>query len=166
MVNLHDWCTGVAGQASHPMSFVICSVVYLAAAIAGVIGLLRTQGSFALSVRYALCLALPSSRVEADPAVPYPTMREYEEIARTFEKALDDLLGGKGDGGTKSLEDIGSNEDARAGFVTAAEGALREKMGVLPTARGGARGLGRLAKFVSFGELSLFGRKPPLAHWT
>jgi hypothetical protein len=36
------------------------------AAIAGVIDLLKTQGSFALSIRYALCLAMPSSTVQAD----------------------------------------------------------------------------------------------------
>ena len=71
------------------------------AAIAGVIDLLRTQGSFALSVRYALCLTLSSSKVEADPAVPYPTVEEYEEIAKTFEKLLNEQLNNNNESNTK-----------------------------------------------------------------
>lgn len=96
-------------------------------------------------------------------------MYEYEEITRTFEKALNNLRDGSNrecDRGTESLEDMSSNEDVHAGFLCAAEETLHETMGVLQMARGGALGLGRLFKFVSCGELSLVGRRTYLAHRT
>jgi len=92
------------------------------AAIAGVVDLLRTQGSFVLSARYALCLTLRSSKVESEPAVSYPTIEEYEEIATIFEKELNGLLDSvvdvpNEDGTTRkhTLEDISSSgENARS----------------------------------------------------
>ena len=136
------------------------------AAIAGVIDLLRTQGSFALSVRYALCLTLPSSKVEADPAVPYPTVEEYEEIAKTFEKVLNEQLNTDESNTKNALEDISSNEEKRAQLALEIMKTLRSTLEVLPTAkqttilgessRGGRRGaayaMGRLAKFVTSDE--------------
>ena len=136
------------------------------AAIAGVIDLLRTQGSFALSVRYALCLTLPSSKVEADPAVPYPTVEEYEEIAKTFEKVLNEQLNTDENNTKNALEDISSDEEKRAQLALEIMKTLRSTLDVLPAAkqttilgessRGGRRGaayaMGRLAKFVSSDE--------------
>jgi hypothetical protein len=88
------------------------------AAIAGVIDLIRTQGSFALSARYALCLKGEGVKVEAEPAKVYLTVEEYEVIASFFEDALEEMLGGGDDGVTKSLEDCSSNV-MRSRFVSA-----------------------------------------------
>ena len=62
------------------------------AAIAGVMDLLRTRGSFCLSARYALCLLGEGAKVEAEPTRGYLTVEEYEVIARYFEDALEELL--------------------------------------------------------------------------
>ena len=133
------------------------------AAIAGVIDLLRTQGSFALSLRFALSLTLQSSQIEEDPAVSYPTMSEYEEIAKPFENTLIELLScPKADGnGTMGLEDIGSNPDERAALSLRVAKKLREQLDVLEVKttsplgdttrrrRGPHFALSRLSKFVS-----------------
>ena len=95
----------------------------LLATIAGVIDLLRCQGSFALSVRYALCLTLRSSKVESDPIVAYPTIEDYEEIAKTFEKALNEILDSKES--NVCLEDVSSNEDMRTQFALMTSESLR-----------------------------------------
>lgn len=87
------------------------------AAIAGVVDLLRTQGCFALSVRYALLVVLPSSKI--DPDGSYPTMREYNEVARVFEVALNDMLRGG-----RSLEQISSDKAERAKLAAAVSSAL------------------------------------------
>lgn len=96
------------------------------AAIAGVIDLLRAQGSFALSIRYALCLTLANSKVESKPTLTYPTMEEYEEIAKIFEKALYDLLEGN-----KSLEDVSSDVKKRTKLAAVVVGMFRDKIAVL-----------------------------------
>ena len=140
--------------------------IMLPAAIAGVIDLLRTQGSFALSVRYVLCLTLPSSKVESDPTVSYPTIVEYEKIAETFEKALHEQINEKESEGKNALEDISSSEEKRAQLVSAVVTSLRTNLDVLSAARSkanvlnessrGQRGasfaMGRLSKFVSSDE--------------
>ena len=145
------------------------------AAIAGVVDLLRTQGSFVLSARYALCLTLRSSKVEADPAVSYPTVEEYEEIAKTFEKELDGLLDSvvvSSDGTMKhTLEDISSSSEKRTQLASMIVNSLREILEVLANSTeltnqlgesssrphggsgGGAHlGIGRLLKFISIEE--------------
>ena len=129
------------------------------------VDLLRTQGSFALSIRYALCLTLPPSKVESDPVVSYPTMEEYEEIAKTFEKSLNDLLdttNESSDGKNSSLEDISSKEDKHTQLSSMVMESLRKNLELLPAVkvtnvvgessrryRGASFALGRLAKFVS-----------------
>lgn len=94
------------------------------AAVAGVIDLLRSQGSFALSIRYALCLTLRSSKVESDPTVEYPTMVEYEEIANTFEMVLNQLLD-LNQSTVVSLEHIRSNAEERTQFASMVTESLR-----------------------------------------
>ena len=69
----------------HPMPSVVDS-----AAIAGVIDLLRAQGSFALAARFAVCVGLNTSDASKD--APVPTLAKFEEIARYFENALDASL--------------------------------------------------------------------------
>jgi len=152
------------------------------AAIAGMIDLLRTQGSFALSLRYAVCLTLSNSKVETDPAVPYPTHAEYEEIAKIFESSLQDVLNASNnnnsnddDNGMITLEDISSNSDRRAWLVSIIVERLRVQLdATLPRGnatnfldgsfrrlqRGGPSAMATLAKFVSSDaedeELALF----------
>jgi len=143
---VQQWLEKVLGE---PMPATVDS-----SAIAGVIDLLRTQGSFVLSVRYALCLTLPSSKVEAEPSVPYPTIQEYEEIAKTFEMTLNNLLDTNSNnegGGKNTLEGISSDAETRTHFTFMVEESLREKMKVVGFKQNSTvLGLGRLAKFVSF----------------
>src|SRR6056300_680464 len=139
------------------------------AAIAGVIDLLRTQGSFALSLRYALCLTLSNSKVEADPSVPYPIHTEYEEIAKVFETSLNDVLdvgtssvGGEGNK-SSSLEDISCDPRKRELLTSIIAERLRGQLDSLPgvkttnilgdstqrNKRGASSAMTSLAKFVS-----------------
>ena len=98
------------------------------AAIAGVVDLIRTQGSFALSARYALCLELGESKVDPDPAVPYPVFVEYEEIGGIFEGELSRiLLTGK------SLEDLSCNACERENLTTEVVASLRQILDTVPT---------------------------------
>lgn len=135
------------------------------------IDLLRTQGSFVLSLRYALCLTLSNSKVEADPIVPYPTRADYEEIAQIFESALCDVLDASnsnennGEDGPITLEDISSNSDRRAWLVSIVVERLRAQLdATLPKTRasnfldtslrrkpsaGSSSAMAALAKFVS-----------------
>lgn len=98
------------------------------AAIAGVIDLLRCQGCFALSARYALCLSLPSSKVDPEPAVAYPTIQEYEDIAKAFESSLDELLNNG-----SSLESISSDTTLRAQLTATVVALLLKKLDELPS---------------------------------
>lgn len=79
------------------------------AAIAGMMDLLRTQGSFALSARYALCFCIDSEN-PTDPAIVYPSADQYDEIGKLFEKAIDDMVIEKD---IKTLEMISSSDDLR-----------------------------------------------------
>jgi hypothetical protein len=129
----------------------------LTATIAGVIDLLRCQGSFALSVRYALCLTLTSSKVESDPTVAYPTIEDYEEIAKTFEKALNELLDSKER--NVSIEDISSDEEKRTQLALMVSESLRGnleaqvvKVGLGESSqrqRRSALAMSKLSKFIS-----------------
>ena len=98
------------------------------AAIAGVIDLLRCQGCFALSARYALCLSLPSSKVDPEPAVAYPTIQEYEDIAEAFESSIDELLNNG-----SSLESISSDTTLRAQLTATVVALLLKKLDELPS---------------------------------
>jgi hypothetical protein len=62
------------------------------AAIAGLVDLIRAQGCFALSARFAICFALRSSKIEPAPPQPLPTYQQYETLGRIFEHALQVLL--------------------------------------------------------------------------
>ena len=63
------------------------------AAIAGVVDILHTQGSFALSIRYVVCLALPTSKIDD---VDLPEFLDYGRLAQFFEKALEEQIAGTG----------------------------------------------------------------------
>lgn len=60
------------------------------AAIAGVVDILHTQGCFALSIRYAVCLGLTTSRIGEE--VDLPAHMDYAKLAQFFELALDQVL--------------------------------------------------------------------------
>ena len=63
------------------------------AAIAGMIDLIRTKGSFALSVRYVVCLGFPTSQIHEDVLdINLPSSRQYEKIGKVFEDALQVFL--------------------------------------------------------------------------
>lgn len=82
-------------------------------AVAGMIDLLRTQGCWALSARYAICFATDA----VDPAndfAEYPTLVEYNEVAKVFEKCLSDFVMNHG---IKSAEDISASLDERSKLV-------------------------------------------------
>ena len=64
------------------------------AAIAGVVDVLHTQGCFALSIRYAVCLGLSTSRI--DPTIKLPSFLDYSRLAQYFEVALDKHVEGCG----------------------------------------------------------------------
>ena len=127
---------------------------------------LRTQGSFVLSLRYALCLTLSNAKVEADPSVPYPIHAEYEEIAKVFELSLKDVLEINDDNdedGKYSLEDISSDSRKRELLASIAAERLRSQLdfvsGIKTTNilgesslrkhRGASLAMSSLSKFVS-----------------
>mmetsp|Transcript_5059 Transcript_5059/g.10661 ORF Transcript_5059/g.10661 Transcript_5059/m.10661 type:complete len:1565 (-) Transcript_5059:323-5017(-) len=120
----------------HPMPASVDS-----AAIAGVVDLLRTQGSFALSARYALCVGLPNSKVEMEPSVPYPTMEEYEDIAKTFENVLMDMTTSGNHNNNHNNHNHNNNHDhnqcrdgkyERDKLIAAVVAILKRKLEVLP----------------------------------
>jgi hypothetical protein len=82
------------------------------AAIAGMIDLLRVQGCFALSARYAVCFKTSSEDVNPmDPNMKYPSMLQYEEIGKVFENALIELV--HKEENVHSLEDVSASEELR-----------------------------------------------------
>ncbi|KAL7547183.1 hypothetical protein ACHAWF_016592 [Thalassiosira exigua] len=60
------------------------------AAIAGVVDILHTQGCFALSIRYAVCLGLTTSKIGDE--VNLPSHMDYARLSQFFELALDQQL--------------------------------------------------------------------------
>jgi len=61
--------------------------------IAGFVDLIRCQGCFSLSARYAICLGMPTSRILGDPvAANLPSLEDYEAIGVLFETELDEML--------------------------------------------------------------------------
>jgi len=97
------------------------------AAIAGVIDLLKPQGSFALSIQYALCLAMPGSTVQAGPNAPYPAIDECKEVGKTFKNILEHLLN-KATEAENSLEGISSSNNKRNNLALMAIESLSKKL--------------------------------------
>jgi len=81
-------------------------------AIAGMIDLLRTQGSFALSVRYTVCFRLTDSPMGSD--YPVPSAAQYETFAKVFERKLDEFVSSKN---ISSLEEISSSKEMRESLI-------------------------------------------------
>lgn len=81
-------------------------------AIAGFIDLLRTQGCFGLSARYAICLGLPTSII-ADDFIDFPKYEHFEKIGLIFEQVLTEMLKAK----DTTLENINENTTTRISFA-------------------------------------------------
>jgi hypothetical protein len=60
-------------------------------AVAGVVDLLRTQGCFGLSARYAVCLGLITSKIE-ERIDNFPPYSHFEKIGHMFEEVLGEML--------------------------------------------------------------------------
>jgi hypothetical protein len=97
-------------------------------AIAGVIDVLRSQGSFALSARYALCLECSEIKVESEPICTYPTIEEYEVIAEYFEEAMDKLLNNGGTPHSKTSLGQCSKDDMRAQLSATVTDLIRDQL--------------------------------------
>ena len=83
------------------------------AAVAGMIDLLRCQGSWALSLRCAVCFATDSID-PADKHAEYPSTQEYVEVGKLFEKSLHDFVINHQ---IKCAEDISSSFEKRSQLV-------------------------------------------------
>jgi hypothetical protein len=59
-------------------------------AVAGIVDLLRTQGCFGLSARYAICFGLPTSKMQTNQA--FPSYAHFEQIGLLFEDVLGEML--------------------------------------------------------------------------
>lgn len=132
-----------------------CSVD--SAAIAGMIDLLRVQGSFALSARYAICFEMCSGSKNLDPMDPkleYPQISHYVEIGKVFEESLLSLIR---NGDITSLEGVSASIDVRKQL----ECKVISELSRLHSIKGSHSAMNFLAKsFVSFdieeGDLSKF----------
>ena len=77
------------------------------------VDLLRTQGCFGLSARYAISFGLSTSKIEAQPLAPLPTYEEYERIGLAFEHELDEMLPRY----CGNLDAIATSKEARSELV-------------------------------------------------
>jgi hypothetical protein len=84
------------------------------AAIAGVVDLLRAQGSFALAARFAVCLDMKTA--SADAEAPVPSLAEFEAVGAVFERELDELLLASG-GVSRSVREIGFDLEQRDALI-------------------------------------------------
>ena len=73
------------------------------ASIAGVVDLIRAQGCFALAARFSACFMLKTSDVFPD--APMPTLAQFEDIGKHFEKVLDETL--IASNGQSTVQEIG-----------------------------------------------------------
>jgi hypothetical protein len=89
-------------------------------AIAGVVDLLRTQGCFGLSARYAICFRLPSSTIE-DDVKDFPSYSNFENIGIIFEEVLADMLN------TMTFENISEDSHLRQQFASCVSRKLEER---------------------------------------
>jgi hypothetical protein len=60
-------------------------------AVAGMVDILRTQGCFGLSARYAIALGLSTSTIKDDLVGVFPPYQYFEEIGNVFEHGLGEM---------------------------------------------------------------------------
>jgi hypothetical protein len=148
------------------------------AAIAGMIDLLRVQGSFALSARYAICFMMDGGSMNVnpmDPSIEYMTISQYEEIGKAFERALKELVNERNiksleefNPSAEVLQEISPDQSIRSSQVKSdlrKELMDRVKVGLLDLAQsklGAKSAVRELIKFVSLdieaGDLNKFVR--------
>ena len=116
------------------------------AAIAGMIDLLRVQGCFALSVRYAVCFELGGG---PDFKFRYPTMTEYESIGKIFEKELNAFVA---DMGVQTLEVISASDEMRKNLCKSVRDALKPIILEESTPGGPKSAMSCLEHFVTLDE--------------
>ena len=106
---IQKWLVIVTGS---PMPAVVDSC-----SVAGVVDLLRTQGCFGLSARYAICLGLRTSKPQ-DNLSPddFPPYAHFETIGNVFEQVLGEMLKNKTTSSI-SLVSIGDSPDIRHSFA-------------------------------------------------
>ena len=106
----------------HPMPSAVDSN-----AIAGIIDVLRTQGCFGLSARFAVCLDMPTSDIsDADSSKqPFPTYHHFESIGLVFENILREMLK------STSLSSIDESSRLREAFAWRAVSELAPRYGEL-----------------------------------
>lgn len=105
--DLHTVQTWLEKATGNPMPAAVDS-----AAIAGVVDILRTSGSFGLSTRYSLLLG--SSSATMDTGVVLPTLDEFEQAGQIFESALTELCKEK----NISVNEISNSDELRKEFMT------------------------------------------------
>jgi hypothetical protein len=114
---IQDWLS-VVTETKTPASVDSC-------AIAGMVDILRSKGSFGLSARYALALGMESSNCSMKMTAAnhgekffFPSYKEYleEEIGIAFEKVLEEYCHSNTNSVTNLL-DIGTNSQARVKLV-------------------------------------------------
>lgn len=93
-------------------------------AVAGVVDLLRTQGCFGLSARYAICFGLPTSKIEL--ISNFPSYSHFEKIGEVFEEVLCEIVNS-----AVSLESIGDRSDKRQSFAISVLKKLEERFAEL-----------------------------------
>lgn len=118
------------------------------AAIAGMMDLLRTQGCFALSARYAVCFKTGATM---DGTIEYPSAVHYDEIAKLFEKALNDMVDTKC---LQSLEDISSSNELRGELATMVKSKFMELEASKTLQHAVKSALNALVNFVSMDDES------------
>jgi hypothetical protein len=80
-------------------------------AIAGVVDLIRSQGCFGLSARYAICFGLSTSKIEDDIEGSFPPYSHFENVGLIFEHVLMEMLK------ASTLESIYDNQTTRQSFA-------------------------------------------------
>ena len=81
-------------------------------AVAGIVDLLRTQGCFGLSARFAVCFGLPTSKME-ETIDDFPHYGHFEKIGIVFEDVMKEMLKATG----ASLGSIRDKKETRHSFA-------------------------------------------------
>ncbi|KAI2497271.1 hypothetical protein MHU86_17235 [Fragilaria crotonensis] len=81
-------------------------------AVAGIVDLLRTQGCFGLSARYAVCFGLPTSAME-ETIDDFPHYSHFETVGEMFEDVMKEMLIAPG----ASLSSLKDNKETRRLFA-------------------------------------------------
>ena len=79
-------------------------------AVAGVIDLLRTKGSFGLSCRYAISMGMSTSVIE-ESIQSFPLYAHFDSLGRVFENVLQEMLK------TTTLDKIDESDTVRSSFA-------------------------------------------------